>query len=581
MKKIKRLILLAFLLCSLFSTFPWQVSATLSAPSNTAADTLNYGVSSLGIDLDPQYAWDSASIDAIDQVCEGLFSYNLTDPSMAIIPNLAESMGTWNENATEYTVKLRKNVTFHDGYAFNASTVVWNFNRLAWLIENKDSQIAELYKPCNDQFVINNIEVVDDYTVKFHLNYPYVPLVGLLCFSGSYMLSPNPTFTPVHEFLQAGNDTLVGTGPFKYDYTIEGKETHFTRYEDYWKGLANVTAMDWIFYKDESSKMEDLSIGKLDMIDYGSSNITQWENNHIIKEKTKSDIVSFIGMENQKINKTFRRAISYAINNNLVNNLYENNNVPISETHPNSIIPDSILYHNPNINPIEMNLTHARQILIDAGLSQGLLPSSTDEEWQTIAESSNPIATYSFGYSELGGSNFQKDLGVLFQSAMKNIGIKINNVVIPLLKSFSYIPPNIFYSSFIPDFNDPSCILNHLLLINPINDVNLKDLMDQGVGEINSTSRQNLYYEIQSNLSEDLMPVALLPRIYSIIYHYDSITSITTNPMRKLSFFSVKWNGNSYAPKTPEIPGYAANTLILTMITTISVLVGIVYLKKK
>jgi len=56
---------------------------------------LIYGTMYGPVDLDPQVAWDSASIDAIDQVCEGLFAYNLSDSEMVIIPNLALS-GTWN-----------------------------------------------------------------------------------------------------------------------------------------------------------------------------------------------------------------------------------------------------------------------------------------------------------------------------------------------------------------------------------------------------------------------------------------------------------------------------------------------------
>lgn len=44
--------------------------------------------------LDPQNSLGPNSFNVINQVCEGLFTHNLTDPNLSIIPNLATSMGT-------------------------------------------------------------------------------------------------------------------------------------------------------------------------------------------------------------------------------------------------------------------------------------------------------------------------------------------------------------------------------------------------------------------------------------------------------------------------------------------------------
>ncbi|MHA1672071.1 MAG: hypothetical protein ACTSYI_00460 [Promethearchaeota archaeon] len=53
-----------------------------------------YGVRSWAVEIDPQNAQGRVSINVIEQVCEGLFGYNLTDDEMGIIPVLAASMGT-------------------------------------------------------------------------------------------------------------------------------------------------------------------------------------------------------------------------------------------------------------------------------------------------------------------------------------------------------------------------------------------------------------------------------------------------------------------------------------------------------
>ncbi|MHA1186592.1 MAG: ABC transporter substrate-binding protein, partial [Candidatus Heimdallarchaeota archaeon] len=73
--------------------------------------------------LDPQDAWDRGSFDVIQQVCEGLYGYNYSDPEMEIIPYLATAGGVWSPDGLNYTVPLRSGVIFHDGTPFNASAV--------------------------------------------------------------------------------------------------------------------------------------------------------------------------------------------------------------------------------------------------------------------------------------------------------------------------------------------------------------------------------------------------------------------------------------------------------------------------
>ena len=156
------------------------------------------GISSGPYDLEPQFAWDSSSSAVIDQVCEGLYKYNLSDPDHAIIPNLATAFGTWSSDKKNYTIPLREGVLFHDYALFDAYSVEWSFNRLQYFLNATGSlpegkqvtKIAELYIWPDGTPIIIRTEIVNAYTIKFILNKPFVPLLGLLCFSGSYILSP-------------------------------------------------------------------------------------------------------------------------------------------------------------------------------------------------------------------------------------------------------------------------------------------------------------------------------------------------------------------------------------------------------
>ena len=93
-----------------------------------------FGTVSGPSDLDPVHAWDSASIDVIEQVCEGLYMYNLSDPALEIVPRLASGPGIWDVTGKHLTVPLRRNVWFHDGTPFNAAAVNFTFSRISWFI---------------------------------------------------------------------------------------------------------------------------------------------------------------------------------------------------------------------------------------------------------------------------------------------------------------------------------------------------------------------------------------------------------------------------------------------------------------
>src|SRR5271157_524156 len=95
---------------------------------------LIYGTSSGPLTLDPMWAWDSASEDVIDQVYEGLYQYNLTNPSLPVVPWLATDMGNWTTDKMNFTVTIRPGITFQDGTPLDAAAVKWSFDRLQYLL---------------------------------------------------------------------------------------------------------------------------------------------------------------------------------------------------------------------------------------------------------------------------------------------------------------------------------------------------------------------------------------------------------------------------------------------------------------
>ncbi len=261
---LKGILLLFFIVASLFSIYLINFDKEVYLPIEKDQIILDqnlilssqgeeifrliYGADSGPTNLDPQNSLNSDSFDVINQVCEGLYTYNLSDPSFSIIPNLALSKGTWLINSTDswYTISLRSDVSFHDGSKFNATAVKFTFDRLAYLINNSmamASFLYEYYDPDVDivKLIIKQTVIIDEYTVRFELNKLYGPFEALLCFPSSYILSPMST--PQYDLIDTVTGDLVGTGPFVFDHYISDDEVLFHAYDDYWAGRANITIL--------------------------------------------------------------------------------------------------------------------------------------------------------------------------------------------------------------------------------------------------------------------------------------------------------------------------------------------------
>jgi len=207
---------------------------------------------------DPADAYNGVSYNILNQVYEGLYSYNLSSSNMEVIPQLASKMGLWNENMTELTVELRDDVTFHDGTAFNSTAVKWNFDRINNFAENEMNNPYWLYLNNNGDLIVNKTEILNNTAIKFTLNAPYSIWEQMLAFTGSNIIKPNDNFKDTFLYL---SDEAIGTGPFKMGEITPDKSTDFEnqhhgsvlfeRYEDYYKGPANITKMEYRVIKDE------------------------------------------------------------------------------------------------------------------------------------------------------------------------------------------------------------------------------------------------------------------------------------------------------------------------------------------
>ena len=78
--------------------------------------------------LDPALNYESAGAGIIQQVYEGLVTYN-REKADEYVPQLAEAMPEISEDGLTYTFTIREGITFHEGGDLTAEDVAYSFQR--------------------------------------------------------------------------------------------------------------------------------------------------------------------------------------------------------------------------------------------------------------------------------------------------------------------------------------------------------------------------------------------------------------------------------------------------------------------
>lgn len=138
-----------------------------------------------------------------------------------------------NANATQFTLHLKKGVTFSDGAPLDAAAVVANLD--IWYAGRKSDGINPigLFPKTYD-----HAEVVDPATVKVFFKAPTLGFIPTLGYHGSILISPKSLALPAAQ--QADLSRNAGSGPFVVASWKEGAFVRLVKRKDYQWGPAAV-----------------------------------------------------------------------------------------------------------------------------------------------------------------------------------------------------------------------------------------------------------------------------------------------------------------------------------------------------
>ena len=458
-------------------------------------------------------SWDSASNDVLEQVVETLFFYDLTNLSLPRINVLAQSY--WWVDSTTLQIQLKEGILFHDGTPFNAEAAKWNLDRLQYLINATGTNTGEVAHtrslwmfPDGVTPIMDTITAVGDYNITIILNDPYATFLNTLTYINSGMISPTAHAGDATSFIPLTTGKPIGTGPFMYDKFIPNVECRLQRWDQYWMAPANFPTVIYAIYSDATTAHNAFLGYTIDANPMASDqNLLLYEADpklHVERTTTPSLVYQYMGFNNQKYNKTWRKAMSWAINYTYVieemrlGNAYR----AVGAISPgfgdayNQTLWDDGLY------PV-YDIAYAQSIMQSMGFGTTF---TTDQDWIDKAESTTPFLSVPNTYNT--GNTFRESLFEAVHSWFKLIGIHVEDDGVTWDKFLEYLFDDydhlgVFAIGWAPDYLDPFNMLDPLF--NPVsgsnsgqvNDQWLTDKMTSALSETDDNARNIIYKDIQ------------------------------------------------------------------------------------
>ena len=187
-------------------------------------------------------------------------AHHLTDPLIQLDaqgqpqPWLAESWEV-SDDAMEYTLILRDDVTFHDGARLDAEAVRANIQRT---LDDPDTMQHARFTES-----IDSVEAVDDFTVRITLKELDASfLFDVLAHWQVRPISPNDIPSRSAATM---TDAYAGTGPFKFESFVADDSLTLVKNEDYWGGAPNIDRVVFRFLPELSVHTVELLAGSADV----------------------------------------------------------------------------------------------------------------------------------------------------------------------------------------------------------------------------------------------------------------------------------------------------------------------------
>lgn len=519
-----------------------------------AGGDLTIAIPSDAVSMDPHGSNDVPSEQVRDEIYEGLVTQ---DENFEIVPLLAEEWEEVDETTMEFT--LKEGVVFHDGSEFNAEVVKANFDRL--LDPAVASPRAFLLE------MVENVNVVDDYTVQLELEYPYSPLLNNLSHGAGKLVSKDlidadyenalseaeedMSVEEYYELREEGGDahaevanaiagdvsTLieqepVGTNYMQFESRNPGENTVLTKYEDYRDGPATIDSVTYKVVSETGSRIAELETGSSDFIlAVQSSNIDRVEgNDDVTLDRNESVSIDYIGfnVESEPLDDPLvRQAITHAFDKEAVlSGVYNDSGEPAVAP-----LAPGILGHSEDLEGLEYDPDRAQELLEEAGHGDGF-------DINLMVNDDNPERV---------------DMAVFLQESLGDLNINVNVEQVEwgaYLDATANGEHDMFILGWSNSTGDPDNGIAPLFHSDNMGDTGnrsffandeLDALLDEGAQVTDDDERQQIYEEAQQILVDEA-PAIFVRHGENLNAYHNNVESIYIDSYNIFDFREVTLN---------------------------------------
>ncbi|WP_235351333.1 ABC transporter substrate-binding protein [Brevibacterium sp. UCMA 11752] len=188
--------------------------------------------------LDPAMGSDGNVLNLYNLLYRNLtqYKYNRESGELELVGDLAEGTGTSNDDATEWTFKLKEGITFEDGSPITAEDVKFGFEHafdpsLAIGLDYLQNYVkgAKDYEGVfEDPEGLDSIKVVDDRTITIETNEPMADFPNVVATAPGAPF-PKDKVTKVDQIQK----DPISSGPYKVDEYKRGESLTLVRNENW------------------------------------------------------------------------------------------------------------------------------------------------------------------------------------------------------------------------------------------------------------------------------------------------------------------------------------------------------------
>ena len=514
-------------------------------------NTFIFGRGADSVTLDPAHTTDTESSKVIRQMFDGLLDF--APESTEVVPALATEVPQAEDGGRSYTFNLREGVKFHDGEPFNAEAVVFNFERQRFTDNpyhkgggdqgGAFSYYQAMFEGFDDDSIIESVEAVDDYTVRFTLKEPLGPFLKNIAMTNFAFASPKAIKADVENFWQKP----VGTGPFKFVSWNKGSEVKLEKNAGWWGsdlpedqggGGPNVDQVVFRSIPDNTSRTAALTGGQLSAADGLTPDdvptVQQAEGLRIDYRPPLT--IGYMAMNVQKEpfdNPQVRQAINMAIDMPKIVEAFFGDTGTVATTY----MPPTVPFFNDQIERYPYDPEQARQMLEEAGAAN----LQTELYYMPIPRPYMPDG---------------KGIAQAIQQDLKEVGV---NAELVTFEWSTYLEETgrgkhpMALLGWTGDNGDPDNFLNVLLSSTTATETDalniayyqnpeVDEILSQAKSTVDENEHQELYFQAQEMLVEDApwVPIAYAKPPVGL---QDQVQGYHPNPTGGESFNSIQLGG--------------------------------------